>query len=116
MVKKRRTPHHCGEVYCKSCCDFKDLNHKCYMRPDIKKPKDRDFLFIFFDLETRQDESLLSDQDCKLHRVNLCVSQQYCYQCINGMACQNRTRVFKSDPVTQFMEYILLERNLKMSV
>ncbi|XP_054279219.1 uncharacterized protein LOC128997605 [Macrosteles quadrilineatus] len=83
------------------------------MKPDMRKPKSKDFLFIFFDLETRQDESLPSDPESKLHQVNLCVSQQFCYQCIEAkfcMACKNRTRVFKSEPVTQFMDYVMQVR------
>ncbi|XP_054272493.1 uncharacterized protein LOC128992778 [Macrosteles quadrilineatus] len=87
------------------------------MKPDTKKPKSKDFLFIFFDLETRQDESLPSDPDSKLHQVNLCVSQQFCYQCIEAkfcMACKNRTRVFNSEPVTQFMDYVMqVRKNFK---
>ncbi|XP_054283566.1 uncharacterized protein LOC129000629 [Macrosteles quadrilineatus] len=94
-----------------------DPNHKCYMKPDTRKPKSKDFLFIFFDLETRQDESLPSDPESKLHQVNLCVSQQFCYQCIEAkfcMACKNRTRVFKSEPVTQFMDYVMqVRKNFK---
>ncbi|XP_054266921.1 uncharacterized protein LOC128989088 [Macrosteles quadrilineatus] len=96
---------------------FEDPNHKCYMKPDTRKPKSKDFLFIFFDLETRQDESLPSNTDAKVHKVNLCVSQQFCYQCIEAkfcMACKNRTRVFKSEPVTQFMDYVMqVRKNFK---
>ncbi|XP_054257051.1 uncharacterized protein LOC128982036 [Macrosteles quadrilineatus] len=116
-IRDRSKPHKCGEVYCKPCSSFEEPNHKCYMKPDTRKPKSKDFLFIFFDLETRQDESLPSDPESKLHQVNLCVSQQFCYQCIEAkfcMACKNRTRVFSSEPVTQFMDYVMqVRRNFK---
>ncbi|XP_054276408.1 uncharacterized protein LOC128995419 [Macrosteles quadrilineatus] len=116
-IKERSKPHKCGEVYCKPCSSFEDPNHKCYMKPDTRKPKSKDFLFIFFDLETRQDESLPSNTDAKVHKVNLCVSQQFCYQCIEAkfcIACKNRTRVFKSEPVTQFMDYVMqVRKNFK---
>ncbi|XP_054259393.1 uncharacterized protein LOC128984131 [Macrosteles quadrilineatus] len=116
-IRDRSKPHKCGEVYCKPCSSFEEPNHKCYMKPDTRKPKSKEFLFIFFDLETRQDESLPSDPESKLHQVNLCVSQQFCYQCIEAkfcMACKNRTRVFSSEPVTQFMDYVMqVRRNFK---
>ncbi|XP_054272648.1 uncharacterized protein LOC128992928 [Macrosteles quadrilineatus] len=112
-IKYRSKPHKCGEVYCKPCSSFEDPNHKCYMKPDTRKPKSKDFLFIFFDLETRQDESLPSDSDAKVHKVNLCVSQQFCHECVDGKCCttcENRTRVFKSNPVYQFMNYVMQVR------
>ncbi|XP_054291039.1 uncharacterized protein LOC129005984 [Macrosteles quadrilineatus] len=82
-------------------------------RIDKKSPKDRDYLFIFFDLETRQDESLPSDPETKLHKVNLCVSQQFCFKCINGGECEScseRYKIFDSNPVRQFMNYVMEAR------
>jgi hypothetical protein len=114
FVKKRKSKHVCGEVYCKICGDFKEQNHKCYMQKDTKKPMNENFLFIFFDFETRQDETMYdtSSNDTRVHKVNLCVSQQYCYKCIDNNNkdcedCQYRTKVFKEDPVLQFMNYVL---------
>ncbi|XP_054276436.1 uncharacterized protein LOC128995442 [Macrosteles quadrilineatus] len=110
---KRKSAHVCGEVYCHPCGTFKDPNHKCYIQIDKKSPKDRDYLFIFFDLETRQDESLPSDPETKLHKVNLCVSQQFCFKCINGGECEScseRYKIFDSNPVRQFMNYVMEAR------
>ncbi|XP_054287996.1 uncharacterized protein LOC129003726 [Macrosteles quadrilineatus] len=112
-LKERSKHHKCGEEFCNPCRAFKDPNHKCYMNHNEGKPKSKDYVFIFFDLETRQDEFLPSNPESKVHKVNLCVSQQFCYQCIEGkfcIACKNRTRVFDSDPINQFMNYVMYVR------
>lgn len=109
MMKQRKTRHVCGETYCRVCKEFMPPNHRCFMKVDYRQPISENYLFIFFDLETRQDEVL--DSAAHVHRVNLCISQQYCWKCINSSdSCQNckdRTRVFREDPVKGFMAYIM---------
>lgn len=120
FVKKRKSKHVCGEVYCKTCRDFKEQNHKCYMQKDTRNPMKEDYLFIFFDLETRQDEALSEDPDVSVHKVNLCVSKQYCWKCINNEdycdVCNERTHIFRSDPIVKFMAYIMEVRKQFRSV
>lgn len=112
-VKERKTRHMCGEVFCSICQDFKESNHQCYMRPDTGTPKSKDFLFIFFDLETRQDDVQHDDPSVNVHKVNLCVMKQYCAKCIDSDACDDcptRMRIFKDDPIEQFMDYVMTVR------
>lgn len=115
----RKSEHKCGEVFCSVCIDYKDPNHKCFMKPDDRKPMTKDFIYIFFDFESRQDEPLAPGQSEKAHRVNLCVSKQYCYLCIEDKQCDtciNRTRVFKGDVINDFVKYILDVRKKFKSV
>lgn len=110
IFNERKSDHVCGEVYCRICRDFKQPNHKCYMKCNNNLPPKSDFLYIFFDLETRQDEVLSSDPEINVHKVNLCVSKQYCWKCIAGEPCdkcKHPMRVFKSNPVKQFMDYVM---------
>ena len=113
--KKRRDIHVCGEQYCIVCLKYTQSDHKCFMRIDTGKPNLKNFLFIFFDLETRQDENLRGDPEKKQHIVNLCVCEQYCWKCIASNAgdvtpcvdCVVRQRVFRNDPVKRFMDYVM---------
>lgn len=73
MVKRDRT-HICGEVYFKIYKAQVPADHPCYMQTDAEAPKTDDLLFIFYDLETRQ-EKVLKD-DSLLHEPNLCVFKQ----------------------------------------
>ena len=112
-LSKRKSQHVCGEVYCKICQTFMPPNHQCFMRVDTGKPVTKDFAFIFFDLEARQDQNLNSASNAKVHQPNLCVSQQFCWQCIGDgeASCQNctpRTQVFSGDQVIDhFMVYVM---------
>lgn len=111
-LKKRKSTHFCGEVFCNICMDFKEPSHRCYMQVDTKRPKEDNFVFVFFDFETRQDEYLNDEMSTKVHKVNLCVSQQYCMECLGGndQDCENcgsRTSIFNSNPVKDFLDYLL---------
>lgn len=121
IFKKQRKsiPHFCGEVFCKICCDYKEENHKCYMLIDLKKPTIKDFLYIFFDFETRQDEAFGDDENKKVHKVNLCVSQQFCSKCIHEQMCdecEERTLIFREAPVQGFVDYVMEVRKKYRSV
>ena len=102
-LNDRKSRHVCGEVYCRVCEGFMPSGHQCYMMPNEKSPKRKNDLFVFFDFETRQDEALDSeDPEVKVHKVTLCVSQQFCMSCIGRASCKTcstRTRVFREDPV-----------------
>jgi hypothetical protein len=92
------------------CREFLSPDHRCYMKIDKQIPKTKDALYIFFDLETRQDELLVNDPDSKLHIVNLCISQQYCWKCIEGKECNtcaDRTKTFSEEPVHSFVDYVM---------
>lgn len=51
------------------------------IRKRTLKNKTKTVLFIFFASETRQDQCLESESGVKVHKVNLCVSQQYYSKC-----------------------------------
>lgn len=108
--KQRKDKHVCGEIFCHPCQKFQLPGHLCYIQVDKSKPMEKDFVYIFFDFESRQDENLDDDSNINLHKVNLCVSQQFCWECIDGKSCGNcmhRMRVFKENPVKQLVDYIL---------
>lgn len=112
-VYRSGSVHVCGEFFCNTCFVFVTPGHQCYIKPDCKTPPKKDFLFIFFDLETRQDTKL--DTVTSLHCVNLCVSKHFCWECIEDPSrvcerCENRTRVFKNDPIKRFMEFVMTIR------
>lgn len=54
-VVKLGHEHVCGEIFCKICNQYTPPNHYCYMQVDKRVPKTEDLLFIFYDLETRQN-------------------------------------------------------------
>lgn len=68
--------------------------------------------FIFYDFETRQDESLEGTNSVKKHIPTLCVAQQICEACAleNDMSircrwCGIREFIFKLNPVKQFVDF-----------
>ncbi|KAJ8969907.1 hypothetical protein NQ317_009132 [Molorchus minor] len=61
--------HTCEEIYCKICKSHVPSNHLCYIQPDTSAPQLDNLLFVFYDLETRQ-EKILEDGSL-LHEPNL---------------------------------------------
>lgn len=115
--RDRKSKHVCGEIYCTTCHEYFPPNHRCHMKVDIKKPMSENFSFIFFDFETRQDELLREgDPSKKVHKVNLCVSKQYCYKCVNNITdtcdqCSRPQRVFREEEAVRgLINYVMEER------
>ncbi len=54
----RGEDHECGQVYCRVCKRFQEKGHGCYIQPVERKTCEKEPTFIFFDLETRQDEEV----------------------------------------------------------
>lgn len=108
--------HTCGEIYCKICNTHAIQDHLCYMQPDTGKPKTTDILFVFYDLETRQEK--LTEDGAHLHEPNLCVFKQCCDVCLNTEEkicgkCGPRLQVVKgTDSVSSFV-HLLLELRKK---
>jgi len=68
--------------------------------------------FVFYDFETRQDETLEGTENVKIHVPTLCVAQQICGTCaeIDDMSvrcrwCGVREFIFRDDPVKQFVDF-----------
>ncbi|XP_070167752.1 uncharacterized protein [Polyergus mexicanus] len=68
--------------------------------------------FVFYDFETRQDESLEGTSNVKKHVPTLCVAQQICEACAkeNNLSarcrwCGVREFVFRHDPVKEFVDF-----------
>lgn len=108
--------HVCGYTRCKICNKMTPSSHLCYMQ--ITKPKAgrerKDYLFIFFDLETRQDRDQEKRTQFYVHTPNLCVAQQVCCFCINDVdvsndcaTCGQREHVFRDNVIQKFIDYIL---------
>jgi len=106
--------HHCGKIFCKICKKHQSQGHLCYMQVDSRQPKTNETLFIFYDLETRQ-ESVQSDGSL-LHEPNLCVFRQCCDVCIDTdkVVCEKcglrLQKVKCDDPITPFMHHIFTIR------
>ncbi|KAG8239562.1 hypothetical protein J437_LFUL019255 [Ladona fulva] len=116
----RKTSHVCGELYCAICKSFYTEEHYCYMQPDTAekvKNKNND-LYVFFDLECRQDEALDVESSVFQHVPVLCVVQQACKVCWDiadhetlCAICGIKQHIFDSaDPVADFFKYLRLPR------
>lgn len=79
---KGKREHYCGEFFCRTCYKYQPKGHLCFIQKDEKEPKLEDVLFIFYDLETRQDDQNARGED--VHIPVLCVYQQRCNECFNS--------------------------------
>lgn len=120
---QRKKPHVCGEIFCKTCNDFYPQNHQCYIRPDTGKAPENKHLYIFYDLETRQEKMHHENPEIKIHEPNLCVFQQRCKSCLEiktGMLCLKcgvRQNVIKDlNVIERFMQYILVIKKAYKSI
>lgn len=107
--------HTCGEVYCKICNSHQPQDHLCFMQPDTGSPTLEGFLFVFYDLETRQEKVL--DENTVEHEPNLCVIKQCCEVCINSSdavceKCGVKTMTIKNNVIDNFVGYILNKRQV----
>ncbi|KAL6421648.1 hypothetical protein ACFW04_014566 [Cataglyphis niger] len=75
-------------------------------------PKKERVAFMFYDFETRQDETLEGTTTVKKHILTLCVVQQICEACAKENNLSVRCRwcgvqefVFCHDPVKQFVDF-----------
>lgn len=106
--------HACGEIFCKLCEKHMPAGHLCYIKPNTRTPPSESLLFIFYDLETRQDE--IGPNGDKIHVPNLCVFQQRCDACIEQdnsvlvcKKCGMRRQIIRSDDVIEpFVHHILM--------
>ena len=69
--------------------------------------------FVFYDFETRQDETLEGTENVRLHIPTLCVAQQICETCVavDDMSvrcrwCGTREFIFNINPVKQFVDFV----------
>lgn len=116
-VVRRAAPHLCDKKFCRTCKATVDLNHFCYMQPVKgeyhRKQLIKNTLLVFYDFETNQSQLMKGTKDVNVHVPNLCVMQQACATCIDNedihVACQRcgiREKIFKIDPVKQFVTYV----------
>ena len=104
---KHKRPHVCGETYCKTCKEYVNDDHLCFMQPvsadeDISEHqrKEKQTKYIFFDFECTQDQQHSCDHgylpgangicvNCNKsrcgsmeHSPNLCVVHKVCKLCL----------------------------------
>ena len=118
--------HVCDEFFCKNCQNHVSKGHLCYILPNTKKPSLKSILYIFYDLECRQ-ESVIGYKDeegakmypIKEHEPNLCVFQQKCDQCIENedlyfcQICKLSTNILKGDEIIpKFLQHVLKVRKI----
>ncbi|XP_052779212.1 uncharacterized protein LOC128216636 [Mya arenaria] len=109
-MRKHKNPHVCNETYCKTCKDFVEEDHQCFMQPveedehktATDRTKTKDTKYIYFDFECTQDQQLQCEKgylsgvngkcgNCRKatcgsfeHRPNVCVVQRVCTQCLDS--------------------------------
>ncbi|XP_052817114.1 uncharacterized protein LOC128243395 [Mya arenaria] len=109
-VRKHKKAHVCNEKYCKTCKEFVEEDHQCFMQPteeseserETVKKKTNDTKYIFFDFECTQDQQLQCENgylsgvhgkcvNCNKatcgsykHQPNLCVAQRVCRHCLKN--------------------------------
>ncbi|XP_030761194.1 uncharacterized protein LOC115886248 [Sitophilus oryzae] len=114
IVVKSDRPHNCGEKYCSICKKHQPQPHHCYMQQDTGCPSMKNTLFVFYDLETRQEKKL--EDGTILHEPNLCVYRKVCDRCIdknNSVVCQKcgeRQKVIKDNVIAVLLRDILVLR------
>ncbi|KAG5880013.1 hypothetical protein JTB14_037402 [Gonioctena quinquepunctata] len=111
MTIPRDRKHTCDEIFCNICHKHQPSNHRCFIQPDSGKANKDDFLFIFYDLETRQEK--INPDGSALHEPNLCVFKQRCNVCIASdvvlcVKCGMRVQIYRcQDPISPFIHHIL---------
>ncbi|XP_031355210.1 uncharacterized protein LOC116179552 [Photinus pyralis] len=115
-VWKNKKPHKCGFKLCVTCNAERPIRHLCYMAKNSpnKKKLDKDFVFVFYDFECRQDEQFENRPNTYVHIPNLCVAQHVCKTCIVNNKdinmpcdnCGNRQHIFKTAPVDELLSLV----------
>ena len=127
-VENRKFTHECGKAYCRVCRTLAPLGHLCYMQPilvtEVSAPIDAEIinlsseekkkdLYVFYDFETQQSQSVVGDDNAKVHVVNLCVAHKICTYCfdekdinVRCSKCGIREFVFNKEPVKQLIDLI----------
>lgn len=113
---REKTNHQCFHRYCTTCRRVRENEHLCYMSTLKNKKLKKEFLYLFFDIESRQDE-MISDNSF-LHIPNLLHVQQMCNECENNddltvdcVQCGQRQHTFTGEKVIdEFIEYLRGER------
>src|SRR3978361_846266 len=113
--------HYCGEFFCRTCLRFQPKGHLCFIQQDKREPKLEETLFVFYDLETRQDDQNARGEG--VHVPVLCVLQQRCNVCFNIESndlltcetCGVRRKILKGEElVADFFNYVWkLGKNFK---
>ncbi|KAG8226562.1 hypothetical protein J437_LFUL004734 [Ladona fulva] len=116
--------HTCGNVFCSTCKKHTASDHRCYMGVETRKDLRGPHIFVFYDIECRQDDEFHSSSstDVFLHTPNLLVSNSCCDACISQDVevcdkCGIREKLYSSDdPVRDFVKYIESLGNIFRSV
>ena len=113
--------HVCGFITCKYCKHYVAENHLCFMQPWESRDKNEkwNYVTVYWDLETRQDEPVQGKTNTFEHKPNLLVSQAICDECKNQpgidyfcTVCKARQHIFHSlddpnlDIMSQFIDYL----------
>lgn len=117
-----KSRHICNTVYCETCREYLNRDHKCYVQSYVTKRKDdQSYLFVYYDFECTQD-TFFSDYTNKfIHLPNLCVINLVCTACKTDSDIENacnicgvREHIFSGrDCVSQFISYCLTQNNIK---
>ena len=116
-----RGKHECGVFYCKYCRMRHSRNSLCFMKPTVSstRAKDKKYLYVFYDLETRQEDTYKNHPTTLEHVPNLCIAQQVCSDCLLNDAmtqrcntCGTREHIFKQNPVTEFLDLYLRQKSI----
>ena len=93
--ERKPEEHICGEWKCPSCLRYHVGEHLCYQRSrELSDPEESKKKFIFFDLETRQDERMMCEQGYtpSKTRCRKCVGKSVpCNSCKLCQKCNETT-------------------------
>ncbi|XP_044591938.1 uncharacterized protein LOC123270042 [Cotesia glomerata] len=82
IIFPKKILHSCGKFLCSTCKELCDEGHFCFMTPVKIPPATKQCVkFVFYDLETRQDDKFHGSEKMNIHVPNLCVAQQVCNVC-----------------------------------
>lgn len=113
LVNLNTGPHSCETRFCRTCNRSRPHNHFCFMAPLKTEARSSDCIFIFYDFETQQSQTIRGDPTTNVHVPNLCVVQQVCTRCIGQTDIKQgcnfcglvREFVFRTDPVRELVEF-----------
>lgn len=124
LVDSFKGIHQCNIRFCKSCKSMEEINHQCFITTIKREVKPDKTLYIYFDLETRQDEPVEGCENVNIHIPTLAVAQVSCAHCVGDnfdeyskqkmseqcASCGVREFFFTKDPIRELVELCLLPR------
>ena len=79
--------HICESFYCTYCMKEVIRNHECFVEVE-KKIENKSWRYVFYDFECTQN-TLDTETDPPVHKVNYCVAMSVCDKCTDDHPCED---------------------------